>query len=650
MPATPLFAVESRRQSWVGWINVAASLLALFLVVAGARWWLVQTYTTELPYVDQWDGEASAVLKPWMEGQLHWGDLFRPHNEHRIVLTRALCLGLFAANGQWDGQLETTVNAALCGGFAVLTAGTLLRVFGPGWRWTILAAVAVCDTLPFGWENTLNGFQSQNYFLIIFSLAAVWGLGLHRAGAMEWLIGLAGAVLACLSMGSGFLAAAAVLGLLALRAARQHAWPGWRDGITAVLCVAIVIVGWMTRTVVPSHAFLQADSWAAFLRAFCRLLAWPFYDQPAAVSLMAAPLLVLTAVYLHRVFVQREQTGNRRVELLLGVGTWCVLQVAALAYSRDGHGAPPACRYMDLLAIFPLTNFLAAAWLVVDSTDAGRRRIIGTVAVAACWMGLLVSGLWRETAKDFRVWLPGYLAAQRQSESNTRGYLRTGNFARYLVGKPPEEIAYPQSERLQALLDDPTIRAFLPADVRAPLSMQVEEVGGGTAFRPNGLPPTLPDLPGIRTWGSYPPREGNAFGNLPDTGAEGKLPYLAFQFAGDLGEPGLSFILRDAATSRRLEWRPSRVPHEHWRVDYLRRPGNHLRLEASVTRPGKWFAFSEPVEVGGWSYWAGWSLRRGGLVCAAGWALAVFTAAGSLWHATGAMPSGILERDLQRDA
>ena len=644
MSATPWFSAGSPRRSWAGWLNLAASLLALFLMVAGARWWLVQTYTTELPYVDQWDGEAAAVLKPWAEGHLQWHDLLVPHNEHRVVLTRALCLGLFAANGQWDGQLETAVNAALCGGFAVLMAAVLLRVFGSGWRWTILAALAVYGTLPFGWENTLNGFQSQNYFLVFFSLAAIWGLGLHRAGAAEWWMGLAGAVLACLSMGSGFLAAAAVLGLMMVQALRGRVWPDWRDGITAVLCVGIVVAGWVTRTVVPAHAFLRADSSAAFLRAFCRYLAWPFYDQPTAAWWMAAPLLVLTVVYLRRVFVRGERMGDQRVKLLLGVGGWCVLQVAALAYTRDGHGAPPACRYMDLLAIFPLTNWLAAALLVREFAGSGRGRVAGVTGVAACWMGVLACGLWQETAKDFRVWLPGYLAAQRQSEANARGYLRTGDFARYLAGKPPDEIAFPRPERLRELLDDPTIGAFLPADVRAPLAMRIEGAEDNVAFVPNGLPPTLAAPPWTEVWGSYPGRQGSVLGSLPENGVGRRLPYLAFQFAGDVGEPGLSFVLRAAASSRRLDWRPSHVPHERWRVDYLRRPGSDLRVEASAARAGKWFAFSEPVEVGGWSYRAGWVLRRARLAFWAGWLLAAL-AVGESWWRTGGLAPGRASRE-----
>ncbi len=319
--ATPSsLSTKSRRWFASGWVEVAGPLLALFLVVTGTRLWLVQNYTTRLPYVDQWDGEGVMVLKPWVEGHLRFQDLFVPHNEHRIFLTRVLALGLFSANGQWDGQLESAVNAALCGGFAVLMAGTLLGLFGRQWRLAIPLAVAVYGSLPFGWENTLNGFGSQNYFLIIFSLAAIWGMGLHRVKTWGWWVGLVGAGLACLSMGSGFLAAAVVLGLLGWRVGVERVRPGWNEGITAVVCAGIVAVGWLTRTVVPGHAILKTESPTAFFRAFCRFLAWPFYAQPWSLALMAAPLIILVAVSLRRSLTARERTGDQRVHLLLGVG------------------------------------------------------------------------------------------------------------------------------------------------------------------------------------------------------------------------------------------------------------------------------------------------------------------------------------------
>ena len=38
--------------------------LALFLAIAGARWWLVGKYGGDVPYMDQWNAEAWNIYKP----------------------------------------------------------------------------------------------------------------------------------------------------------------------------------------------------------------------------------------------------------------------------------------------------------------------------------------------------------------------------------------------------------------------------------------------------------------------------------------------------------------------------------------------------------------------------------------------------------
>ena len=88
--------------------------LAVFSVVWGARLWLIQFYSSPVPFWDQWD-EAINFLKPWLEGTLSWQTWFEPHNEHRIVFTRILDVGLLSLNRQWDPQLQMVVNAFIVG-------------------------------------------------------------------------------------------------------------------------------------------------------------------------------------------------------------------------------------------------------------------------------------------------------------------------------------------------------------------------------------------------------------------------------------------------------------------------------------------------------------------------------------------------------
>src|SRR4051812_41152519 len=99
------------RDQSVRWLG--GKLLAVFLIIFGAKLVLISLYSSPLPFFDQWQGEGKTLLLPWVEGRLGWRDLFVPHNDHRIFWTRLLVLGLFQLNQQWDTQLEMVVAAAL---------------------------------------------------------------------------------------------------------------------------------------------------------------------------------------------------------------------------------------------------------------------------------------------------------------------------------------------------------------------------------------------------------------------------------------------------------------------------------------------------------------------------------------------------------
>jgi hypothetical protein len=272
--------------------------VALIIIIVGARLWLVANYGSSMPIQDQWDGEAACLFKPWLEGTLRWTDLFSPHNEHRIVLARALALGLFQLNGQWDPLLEIAVNTLFCGLIALAAAFGLRRVFAEADRSPIFAAVIFWLALPYAHENTLWGFQSSFYFLLLFSLMAIWGLGLQRAFSVPWCFGAFGAVLACLTMSSGFFAAAAVLGMMGLRSIKQRRISRENAATIVVVCVIIAVACYFQPGFPPWHEPLKASSVAAWLTVFARCLAWPFPKFAAAALIMYLPLGLLIFVYL----------------------------------------------------------------------------------------------------------------------------------------------------------------------------------------------------------------------------------------------------------------------------------------------------------------------------------------------------------------
>ncbi|MEI8290672.1 MAG: hypothetical protein WCH99_14485 [Verrucomicrobiota bacterium] len=152
--------------------QLALWLAALFLTIFGAKLWLIQVFGTNVPFFDQWD-EARVFFKPWLDGKLTLSAWFAPHNEHRIFFTRALDWLEIRLNHQWDPRLQMVVNAVIHAAYAVGLAFCVWFFTGKKQPGRICFLLTPLFALPFAAENAIHGFQSQMYFLEIFSLAAM---------------------------------------------------------------------------------------------------------------------------------------------------------------------------------------------------------------------------------------------------------------------------------------------------------------------------------------------------------------------------------------------------------------------------------------------------------------------------------------------
>src|SRR3954469_5275124 len=88
-------------------------IVALVFTLFGAKVYFVQNFGSVVPYWDQWDAEADLLYKSYLNSDLTVPRFFSSHNEHRVVMTRALALAMFELNGGWDPILQMIVNAAL---------------------------------------------------------------------------------------------------------------------------------------------------------------------------------------------------------------------------------------------------------------------------------------------------------------------------------------------------------------------------------------------------------------------------------------------------------------------------------------------------------------------------------------------------------
>ena len=583
--------VERNFRGHVGWV------LSLFLIGLGMKFRMVLKSDRPLPYLDQWDAEAVNTYLPYFNHTLSFTGLFKAHNEHRIVFTRIYDLVLLLLNGQWDSELQMAFNAifhcAALAGFGWLMA----RVMGKeNWPF-IWLPLALALALPFAWENTLAGFQSQFYFLIIFALLTLWLLGTSEPWTRHWWLGVVCGVLGLFTMASGFMAAAAVAALCLAEVAREPRT--WRRHLpTLLVCGGLTLAGLLLKANVPRHQILKAQSLLALQLSLGKNLAWPSVFQASVVPLNLLPLLLLAWMHFHS--AERQSRAER---MTLAIGLWGMLQAAAAAYARGGEmGYAPAWRYMDTESFIMIANCLSIVLLVRHYRQRLEWRPLW-YAGFALWGVACISGLWYLTWRVDKWAIPTWEGNQAKRLAVTRAFMATDD--PHVFDKVEElDLPHLNTSELMSLLRNNQIRQILPACARESLRVAHRGDSDG-AFVTNGCSLSTNDPPTERSWGSFSGAGAAARGEFESVPvAASTLPFLEIPVAGDLGEPGLSLELIELQTGKVTPVKPLTAPGPKWANVYVKAPAGEFKVVARDESETKWFAFKEPRETGRLSYWA----------------------------------------------
>ncbi len=554
---------------------------ALVLVIVGAKFRLIDQFGSDLPYWDQWDGEGDFLIRPFLEGRLTAQSLVAPHNEHRILFTRLIALGLFEINDrQWDARLEMAVNAFLHATVAVLIAAialrTLPRVFSVG----LTALTALFFSSCTSWENTLGGFQSQFYLMTLFAALHIGGTFLARPRSWPWrLAPLAGAA-ALFTMASGVLSACAALGVTILVVLRDRKFSGDQIYVAAANLV-LLAAGWLLR-VPPMETDLVAKGLWPGIESWWHVLAWPVGEAWVA-PLNILPLLVIG------LFWFRRRASEPAVPLLLASGAWYWLQAAAIAYARGAFeiGTQYISRYTDLTSIGVLINLFALTYLAVHFLAARARAgvLAATVLSAA-------ASIWGLSAQATKTWnsqlipLPAINAARIDS---VRHYV-VNHDQTFFQKQPWAELPYPSADRLASLLDVPVLGAILPPSVRPAVPLEADPAGtqGFGAFPQQAM--VVPPPFGLQAWdsGTGSPRPAR-FLSQPFVVDHSRLSLFV---VGSAGPENVKIQISDGRGDVHEPLDSAFLPSTRWkRVNFVLPKGTD-RLE--ITLEEGWMAFSLP--------------------------------------------------------
>ena len=570
--------------------------VALCLIMIGSRYWLIDHYGSDLPFWDQWDAEWNTLFRPYLDGTLSVNDLLAPHNEHRVLLSRLLSLGLLSINGQWDSSLQMVVNST----FYSIVGATLFYILGKELKPALMLVWALVITLlfsmPFGWENSIAGFQSQFYFLAAFSLASIWLLTHSAAWSQRWWAGVILGFLSLFTMASGVMAPIAIcigLAVTMLRQKQDLKVTFYRSVPTVALCLVVIGAGALLMVRVEGHAVYQAHSVKDFITALLTCLAWPLQTKIWAIFNWA-PFAAFILIYLK----QDNQPGKRE-QFLLVAGIWVLLQIAATSFSRSTIVS--SSRYADMYAYGIMINFLvllAFAPARLRSSKGIFFVLFFGIWIAGNWIGLY-SGSFNGAATSRKT-------IYDVQKFRTAGYLSTRDF-QFLIPQMKQDIPYPNPEIFARYVEDTKIQPILATSVRP--AMRMTSPGDSPRFLAADFDPEiLSPYPWERLW-QFPPGGDTEYSFSKST----NLPYLFFFIRGDAKNLSVT-------DSEGKNLTVSTIPGQAgmWKEAYVRSPNPTIHFVST----GKDTAiFSQPKEMGRFSLWAKLLSRKSRFILNAGIAL-----------------------------
>ena len=447
-----------RHTKYESFVFLSPYVLAAMLLLM-AKLFIITRYGNHTPWGDQWWAEAQLLFRPWLLGELRLDTLFSSHNEHRIFTSRVLSLLLFELNGRmWNPILQMQVNALL----HVLSLGVFVflstRILSFNSTLLFLIFTVTLNAFPFGFANTLFGFQSSVYLLLLFGFIFLWCMSAYASYSTAWWLGIISGGLCVLSFASGAVAIIAGLLVLILRKLMARSASGVSNSSIVFVAAISVLAIAQTPSFTPDIP-LKAGDLYTFARAVLTLLSWPVKSEEGVIGL--GFLIIYMPLALFAISVLRDARFRTPSHyFVIAVGAWVIGQILLMAYGR-GSFYYLNSRYLDMYAVGLLVGCIALLAL----SDSGKLYRLDLLFILV-WVGSIAYGF--SSKWDTVNWQLDRLSREAATqEVNVRSYLLSGDRTN-LVGKAQGDIPYHEAEELIKMLDDPQIRVFLPRNIYVP--------------------------------------------------------------------------------------------------------------------------------------------------------------------------------------
>jgi hypothetical protein len=356
--AAPLIGRKAER--WV------CFLLALLPIAAIVR--LISRYAINIPWGDEWS--LIPLIRKSYEHQLMLADLFRQHNEHRIVIPKLIYLG-FARWTHWNVVAEMFFSVLLC---CTTSAGIYLllerTVSGTSRKRVLLwALINLLIFAPVQAENWLWGFQIQ-MFIPNLCLVGCLVLLTSRLTDAHKMIGAAlVATIATFSFGGGVLLWPVIALYLLFTHERARWLVGWSAGFVVVALV--YFTGYKRASIAGPELGNQLDHLVYFTSFLGIALSRSSLSTNAAITTAFIGAIAFL-LYLIAVWLCSKLSIKARASAApwLAFGAYAIASAALAASMRVSAGPQQALN--SRYATISLNLYVGLIGLVAIAARSGR--------------------------------------------------------------------------------------------------------------------------------------------------------------------------------------------------------------------------------------------------------------------------------------
>lgn len=350
----------------------------------------IRKFGLTIPYYDQW--ELVPLLEKMHNHTLTLSDLWRQHNEHRIIFPKILMLVL-AHFSNWNIFLELCANMVIAT-FIFLFLLSILRSTSDITSFWMKIFFSLMVFSMFQYENWSWGWQMQIFLSVLGSVVAIWAANKWKGRGIGLAVAVSGAVLSSYSFNTGLVTWPAVLVVMLLR----KEWKRKHIVILLLACIATILLYYYNFAKCRSHSFLffflkHPYLYARFVLTYLGAsLGLKYYFAPI-VALIILALISLAIINIWRF----DRQKLRELAPWLALALYAIIAACITGVGRTVNGWEQAfaSRYTTISFFLPLSTAVLL-WHSIKLNPARNkkkrlRKLLFTVTITAMFILLYIS-------------------------------------------------------------------------------------------------------------------------------------------------------------------------------------------------------------------------------------------------------------------